>query len=80
MRNFDTTNAMKIKTIFVFKNIPELQADERGNFTYNGSPCCKVYNSGTIQIRCSRFKFSKSLIMLRKIAYKKEVKQILMPF
>jgi hypothetical protein len=74
---------MKIKTeiIFCFKNYPLLVADENGNFTYNGLPCKKTFVNGTIQIRCSRFKFSKSLIQLRKLAFKKEViKEKICPF
>jgi hypothetical protein len=66
-----------MKTVFVF-GIEGLEANEKGEFTLNGKLFRRVYNNGTIQIRCG--KFSKSLKHLRKLAVKKQVEDIKLPF
>ena len=71
---------MSFKTVFLFKDIPELISDDKGNFTYKGLPCKKVYNSGATQIRCNKFKFSKGLKTLRKLAYKSQIIKENLPF
>lgn len=49
-------------------------------FWFKEYPCKKVYNGGTIQIRCNKFKFSKGLKTLRKLAYKTEIQKQNTPF
>ena len=59
---------MPIKTVFKFRGIDGLFADEAGNFYFNGRPARKVYNNGSLAVLCGRSK--KGIITLRKLAYK----------
>jgi len=53
--------------VFRFKNIPDLYADEAGNFFYNNTPVKKVYNNGTLAVRVGKTKLG--IKKLRTLAY-----------
>ncbi len=59
---------MAFKTIYRFKGINGLYADENGDFFFNDKPARKIYNNGSIAVLCGRSK--KGLIKLRSLAYK----------
>lgn len=59
---------MPYKTIYKFKGINDLYADEHGNFFFKNRPARKVYNKVSIAVLCGRSK--KGIIKLRKLAYK----------
>lgn len=59
---------MPLITIYKFKGIDDLYADEHGNFYFKNKPARKVYNRGSIAVLCGRSK--KGIIKLRKLAYK----------
>lgn len=59
---------MALKTIYRFKGLSELWADENGNFYFKNKPAPKVYNNGSLAVLCGRSK--KGIIKLRKLAFK----------
>ncbi|HNR21064.1 MAG TPA: hypothetical protein PKN75_14975 [Bacteroidia bacterium] len=59
---------MALKTIYRFKGVNGLWADEFGNFYFNNKPAHKVYNNGSLAVLCGRSK--RGIIKLRKLAYK----------
>ena len=58
---------MTKEKIYRFKNIPNLYADEKGNFFYNDAPVPKVYNNGTAAVRVGKTKYG--IKKLRSLAY-----------
>ncbi len=62
---------MALKTIYKFKGINDLFADDKGNFFYKNKPARKVYNKGSIAVLCGQSK--KGIIKLRKLAYKASI-------
>ena len=53
--------------VFMFKGIPDLYADTKGNFFFNGSPVPKVYNNGSMAVRVGKTKYG--IKKLRTLAY-----------
>jgi len=64
--------------IYKFKDIDNLYCDLNGNFFFNNKPISKIYNNGTLSIRCGKTK--KGLKKLRKLAYKSEIEIEVIPF
>jgi hypothetical protein len=60
-------------TVYLFKGIPDLYADMKGNFFYKGRPAPKVYNNGSLAMKCHRTK--RGLKKLRTLAYKATVER-----
>lgn len=71
---------MKQQVVYLFKGIPNLYADLDGNFFYYGKPARKVYNNGSISVKCGTTK--RGLIKLRTLAYKSTilVEDVNLPF
>lgn len=63
---------------FKFKGIPELYANEKGEFFYKGKLARKIYNNGSIAVLCGRTK--RGIIKLRKLAYKTTAEIDNLPF
>ena len=66
--------------VYLFKGIPDLYADMKGNFFYKGAPARKVYNNGSMAVLCNRTK--RGLKKLRTLAYRAaiEVEEVHLPF
>ena len=64
--------------VFRFKNIPDLYADESGNFFFNNAPVKKVYNNGTFAVRVGKTK--RGIKKLRTLAYVSFITPLQLPF
>lgn len=64
--------------VYFFKGIPGLYANMKGEFFYKGAPAPKVYNNGTLAIKCHRTK--RGLKKLRTLAYKGFIQTEELPF
>ena len=60
-------SSMQKQKVFMFRGIPHLYADEKGNFFYNHAPVPKVYNNGTMAVRVGKTKYG--IKKLRLLAY-----------
>jgi hypothetical protein len=69
---------VKKQEIYRFKGIEDLYADMDGNFFYKGKPAKKMYNNGTVAIKCGTTK--RGLIKLRTLAYKSSMEIEDLPF
>jgi hypothetical protein len=64
--------------VYLFRGIPELYANMKGEFFYKGAPARIVYNNGTRSVLCGKTK--RGLIKLRTLAYKSAIEVAELPF
>jgi hypothetical protein len=64
--------------VYLFKGIPDLYANMKGEFFYKGRPAPKVYNNGSLAVKCHRTK--RGLKKLRTLAYKGAIEIAELPF
>ena len=69
---------MQKQKVYKFKGIPDLYADENGNFFFNEHPVPKVYNNGTMAVRVGKTKYG--IKKLRTLAYVSSIVPFQLPF
>jgi hypothetical protein len=69
---------MPMQEVYLFKGIPNLYSDVKGNFFYQNKPAPLVYNNGSISVLCGKSK--RGIIKLRTLAYKSFIEIDNLPF